>query len=120
MLSYFLSVSALISTKLRDEFGVLSVRLVPTVRKAISNSLLIQRNARLLRRSGMTSESSNNYFSLQILNSIVFEFSNLIDFSFLNTLLSYYFLCILSYLNTTALEALLSSLASTLFIEAII
>ena len=77
--------SALICTKVRDDFGILSVSIVSTVRKAISSSLHIRRNARLLRRSGMTSVSSNDYSSLQILNCIMFESLNLIDFSFLNS-----------------------------------
>ena len=48
-------------------------------------SQVIRRHARLLRRSGMTSESSDNYCSLQILDSIMLELSNLIECSFADT-----------------------------------
>ena len=56
-LPYLLSVSALVSTKVSDDFGIISVRRVSTVRKAILKLLVVRRYVRLLRKSGMTSES---------------------------------------------------------------
>ena len=45
-LSYFLSVSAPITMKFRDDFGILSVSQVSTVSKAISNLLFVRRHGR--------------------------------------------------------------------------
>ena len=66
-LSYFLSVCALICTKIREEFGILYLSRFSKVLKAIYLLIHVKSHAGFIRRSEITSESLDNWCSSQFL-----------------------------------------------------